>query len=138
MRQFKPFVSIFLTMFAFCGCAEQKFMSFPPGDAFEPYVREFEQLAGITVFNVDYEFREFDDRFASCRRNGDGGMISVDPTRWERLCDDQRRAIIFHELGHCVWNRGHLDDPPSYMSTNLRSCEFYVENREQLDAEMFE
>jgi hypothetical protein len=46
--------------------------------------------------------------------NGDREIL-IDETVWSQLGSDllffaRKRAIIFHELGHCVLNRGHIDD----------------------------
>lgn len=35
--------------------------------------------------------------------------ISIDKENWERASENSRRATIFHELGHCVLNRRHIN-----------------------------
>jgi hypothetical protein len=34
--------------------------------------------------------------------------VVVDKEYWGRLSDDERKLLIFHELGHCVLGRKHV------------------------------
>ncbi len=59
-----------------------------------------------------------------------------------------REQVVFHELGHCILGRDHLDDsvnlggyniiPKSIMSTMLFSSTFYDHNRTYYIDELFQ
>jgi hypothetical protein len=41
------------------------------------------------------------------------GNIDIDPTFWGRSSEIEKRALIYHEIAHCLWIRFHrnsLDD----------------------------
>lgn len=45
-----------------------------------------------------------------CVQPNDGQhFIRIDEVYWAGLPDDRREFIVFHELGHCVLDRRHLD-----------------------------
>ena len=54
---------------------------------------------------------EFDslanNKAGRCRPNGFSKIITINETMWKDLDSFQRRALIFHELGHCVLMRNH-------------------------------
>ena len=119
------------------GCGKKPFQKrIPPPDAFAEYVVEFESLLGSEIYNIYFAFGDLNS-YATCARST--GTITVDETRWADLCPLQRRALIFHELGHCVLMRDHTNDgdPISYMNPALRTCTYYEQNIDALDAELF-
>lgn len=121
------------------GCGGVKQKRIPPPDEFAAYVVEFEQLLGSEIYNVYFAFDELDPEIAQCNYTSVTSTITVDETRWADLCELQRRALIFHELGHCVLLREHTNDgdPISYMNPALRTCEYFEQNKTALDDEMF-
>lgn len=36
--------------------------------------------------------------------------IRIDKNYWDRINANEKEFVIYHELGHCLLNRGHLDD----------------------------
>ncbi len=63
---------------------------------------------------------------AACISYSDGfDSIIVNETMWEKLTETQREIVIFHELGHCILERGHIDEhneegiPVSMMNSYL-------------------
>ena len=48
---------------------------------------------------------------AICRTWGQGHReIVIEGPYWEKLSDYGKEELVFHELGHCVFNRGHNED----------------------------
>lgn len=46
-----------------------------------------------------------------CFRDPDDiNQIHLDRTYWEGASDLEKEFVVFHELGHCLLNRGHLND----------------------------
>jgi len=127
---------LFTLIFLF-GCAPSSDMRFEPANGFfDEYTREFEDLYGQDIGFVEFGFAAFDDRYAQCNRLANFGQVLVDKERWDDLCELQKRAVIFHELGHCVLHREHSGED-SYMYESIRSCEFYEGNKDGLDFELF-
>ena len=46
----------------------------------------------------------------TCRSGENIAHITVDLPFWTRSSPFEREMLIFHELGHCVLDRGHLED----------------------------
>ena len=40
--------------------------------------------------------------------------VVVDKFYWDTADDLEREFLVFHELGHCALNRGHLDDSDAH------------------------
>lgn len=91
---------------------------------FQPMLNDFQVLYGHTVVNVPIQFSD------SLGQNIAGECfvynnvfyeIKIDTQTWGQIDADAQEALIFHELGHCVLNRGHDTDimndgnPNSYM-----------------------
>lgn len=118
---------------------------------FAPYVQQFEATSAKVgrethVTNLVMKFGDLtaDRERAHCEIvTGETPLIVVDSKVWERLTDSERRALLFHEMGHCVRLRKHLDAktpdgmPASVMATYPLHEEYYLEHMEQLDTELF-
>jgi len=54
--------------------------------------------------------------------------VNIDSEFWESVGDNFREMVVFHELGHCFLNRGHLEDQTqngiclSIMRSGTGSC----------------
>jgi len=71
--------------------------------------------------NVDYDLIEIDGKIENitggsrvagqCQSNSaKPNLVTVDLNFWNRSNDITREFVIYHELGHCYLDRGHLDD----------------------------
>ena len=114
------------------------FTTYTIDPTFMPYVIEFSQH--VNVSRVTIQFGNVPEAAsAACYKNNLGDMtINVRNTMWNILCDKQKRALIFHELGHCVLGRDHLDNLDSYMYPEIQDCNFYELNEPYLIQELFE
>ena len=116
---------------------------------FEPYISEFESYYGSNIIDIPINFAKLKNRKVGVCYSWDSGYreIEIDRDQWEKeLTEDQKSALIFHELGHCELNRDHRDDlkedmcPESIMNWMLLrdSCmkkykiEYFEEIFEQL------
>ena len=133
-KRMRHVLLLLIALIASCAPTEVRF-----GDATDdlrPYVEEFAILYGRDIVGVTYDWGEYDDRCAQCLRANGELIITVDRSRWDDLCEAQKIAKVFHELGHCLLNRDHVDTD-SYMFPRLLMCDYYEENREALDQELF-
>lgn len=127
-------ISILLT-----SCAPVKFKGNEPGDDIRPYVESFVSAYGYPLPEILWVMAEVSG-YGLCTTNGSSRKITIDPDDWEGLCELQRKALVWHELGHCVLDRPHTNDgdPPSYMNPSLKTCQYYDLNELELDQELFD
>lgn len=66
------------------------------------------------------------------------GVVTLNSKYWEHMNDDQKRLLVYHELGHCLLGLPHSSDPHSIMvnSTDL-VYESFVKNKDELVKELF-
>lgn len=81
-----------------------------------------------------------------CKSYSDGSQqVIVDEQYWNRISDEEREYLVFHELGHCILKREHNDSKDengsciSIMQSGTNGCksEYSDENRAQLLKELF-
>lgn len=107
---------------------------------FEPYVSEFEWFYGKKV-KSGISFADLDDDSVGMCYYVTGN-IEIDRDYWETQDEFGKEELIFHELGHCVLNKGHNEHkmgecPASIMYPNLvPGC--YKQHREYYLAELFD
>lgn len=110
------FVALFLFV-CLAGCGKPHRTLVTADEAFQPYIDEFITEAdkrGVS-FNPDHlivEFGEVKETDAVCQR-GRAAKITVDPGEWETettwVEENTNRVLIFHELGHCLLGKGHVE-----------------------------
>lgn len=99
--------------FILIGCAPQvqttdpgAFNSIDP--AFVPYYNSFDAMYGTKVATPIAFVAQKYPTVGECMKYSDGHrQIEVDPDYWEYLDPQSRTVLIYHELGHCVFNRLH-------------------------------
>jgi hypothetical protein len=64
--------------------------------------------------------------------------ITIRPDLWETMDEYRRRAILFHELGHCVLHRDHRTDVVAIMNPASVSGAELVHDGEHLIDELFQ
>lgn len=109
-----------------------------------PVIQTFAQEAqtrGIPVdTSVSVTFGEPDaGTMAQCKHVLADHWIVVSRDEWLRDSDARREEILFHELGHCVLGRPHLDDgTETLMTTKLVSEDVYEGARTTFIDELFQ
>ncbi|MFW9950228.1 MAG: putative metallopeptidase [Candidatus Thorarchaeota archaeon] len=95
------------------------------------HVEEFIRLSGDPI--VKFKTRNIEIRFVEkldgitagkCISYGKiGTLIEISEEQWEKMTELQQKALVFHELGHCVLNRDHTTTffPQSVCPTSLMS-----------------
>ena len=89
---------------------------------FQEYVDRFIEEAAQRGTQIDFSDTGLQIQFGTvppeaagvCNGRGDGTsgshVIYVRRSSWNEYSDSQRERLVFHELGHCELNRGHLND----------------------------
>lgn len=133
------FVSITLLLFAACEIEETPIVDdLYIAPELQPYFDLFETEAAAR--GLDYKLDEEnlegyllrisdDDVLGTCSFNPDRPQrVTIDVTFWRQASDFEREMVVFHELGHCVLGRDHIDDANangtcvSIMHSGLGNC----------------
>lgn len=140
----KGFISSVMFMLIFSSCFDQEFMQVEP----EAHLN-FEQELRVHVENylIEAEKRGIDvsDRISEVQGvineiNDDNvagtctwhshspNEIVIDESFWNNASSLYREFVVFHELGHCVQDRGHREDQftngncVSIMASGVGNC----------------
>lgn len=72
------------------------------------YIEEFEATYGVSTRSISIEFV---DQIGSGNALYAGyckdGSIVINEAYWKANSNERREALIYHELGHCLFGRGH-------------------------------
>lgn len=102
----------FLILLFICNCQKERNQLYP--DELGKYVDEFFLQANLRGMKMNVEDYDFEIKFkpiedykilGSC--NPWNSSIKLDPDKWERLDEQKREWLVFHELGHCLLQRPH-------------------------------
>ena len=97
-------VLLFLTA---CGVPKPK----TTDSDFIQYVERFEQETSVNVFVPIIYGGVKNDYAAVCEIYSDGyRLIRVNAYHWDRMQEFGKEELVYHELGHCVLNRDHVND----------------------------
>ena len=98
-------------------CKKEETKTYNVDIAFEPYVQLFIEEGAIRGHAIDFSdtglLVEFSDQIVN---NASGYCylgeyhVVVDKSEWNMLAENQKRFLIFHELGHCELDRRHRND----------------------------
>lgn len=89
---------------------------------FKPYYDSFHSRYNVSPYNISAHFYETkDNNRGYC--SGDG--IFLDRANWHSARDNEKEYLVFHELGHCVWNLKHIDDTILYRGFIIRASLMY-------------
>ena len=78
-------------------------------------------------------------------KDNEPNTVIIDKIYWDKSNDLQREFVVFHELGHCVLNREHLDDADnngnciSIMTSGVGQCNivYNITTRSNMLNELF-
>lgn len=84
------------------------------------YLERFREEGSLRGINIDYEKRPVEARIELHENDIQLGwcnfdfetqhMIIINNLFWPILNDLEKEKLVFHELGHCVLGRAHLDE----------------------------
>lgn len=129
-------------------CADKKETLYQGIDPeFQEFVDEFQvdsiqQGKPVTVY-IPINFHEMDGFAGKCKNKAE---ILIDPDDWESRSVHQQKALIYHELGHCVLGRDHYNEtvsdglfgrPVSIMTEHLGLVDFNSSHFDSYIEELF-
>lgn len=120
------------------GCGKFTYREYVPDDV-KPYLDEFEQAYGVDPTVVAYAFRSLpDDSAGKCVG---ATQVLLSTRYWPQYPTELRRALIWHEIGHCIFGLDHDNSlfsdqcPASLMGYRLPSRTCYLAHRLELEAD---
>jgi hypothetical protein len=75
----------------------------------EPFVKEFEEIYHTEVL-VNVYVTELPVNIGGECIESENRTIELNKPYWEAISYFGKEQLLFHELGHCVLNRGHRND----------------------------
>lgn len=98
-----------LALLLLCGCGKEPTVTV---DAIlVPYLDSFSADTGVSAERVSATFGQVTlPAVAYCVVMGNEKSVIVDKTFWDRSSENQRQELIYHELGHCAMNLGHIPE----------------------------
>jgi len=118
--------------------------------SFKSYLNIFLDQAsqrGVYV-DVDSLIVDFSDIHITDKENvlgvcylspGSPPVVNIDRVHWRSLGLVERQLLLFHELGHCLLHRDHVEDSTiSIMNPYLISAQTFSKNEEGLMSELFD
>jgi hypothetical protein len=116
--------------------------------AFSIYLSNFSSYYNVSVAGTTVEFETLEDDAVGVCDMSDN-EIKIDPEYWYNADDYEKEELIYHELGHCVFNLEHNEDlvqmpnmpvgammPVSIMYPYTLDSTLYAENRDYYLAEL--
>lgn len=119
------------------------------------YFERFEYEAKVRGYSIDLnqlqisgEIKNIADEnvAGTCQYGSHIKHVTIDASFWNRYNYLEREFVVFHELGHCVLSRGHLESSfdngvcKSVMHSGLSGCQVVYNNanREYYLDELFQ
>lgn len=101
----------FILLLLLVGCAKSQSGNPDIGidPTFTPYVQKYETLKGSQIKSyITINFAELpDNKYGLAWTNG---RIQIDTKFWRVLSEENRLALVSHELGHADLGRDHFND----------------------------
>ena len=116
-------------------------------NAFKTYIDSFESDWGLSIKDLTVEFDTIEqDEETKTLILGECTLqtnvtphIAVDTGLWQNLSDTRRKLLMYHELGHCVLFRKHVEGiNTSIMNPTLISAFTFSKNKDYFIEELFD
>lgn len=149
-------LGLFIGAFWFLGCTEQESYDYRTAISpeFRVYFERFETEAATRGIDIDWSAQYIYTSLTSIESDAVGQCLTyeqgrndllIDEDYWSRSSDTNREFLIFHELGHCVLQRSHIDSSnpdgtcQSIMNSGNDSCRknYNITTRTQYLDELF-
>lgn len=104
-------INLLSTFILLSGCGTMRALIIE--EEFRPYYNEFKEDYGlypnISIMMADDDVFRTVQIAAHCRKSKPHRVIEVKRSKWDKFTDLQKKIIVYHELGHCLFNRDHVE-----------------------------
>lgn len=117
-----------------CGIESKNLMNITPTNSeLKPYLDDFIAMAKINGYDTSrFNYIELGMTFGSlegttiglCRTNYSQGQVTIDKDFWNNSFEVDKRALVFHELGHCLLFKGHESEKTLITLTDSSGISF--------------
>lgn len=104
------------SLLLFNSCREQESLQEEVDPIFIPYANDFAKEASLRGLDLADALKEVSIVFGPTQNpfwdgqcNTDERRIIINPISWRNNDDTQKKLTLFHELGHCLLGRDHLN-----------------------------
>ncbi len=73
----------------------------------KPYFERFCAEVGGDCSTVSGEFADLGSTYAGMCNYTNPNSVQINAAYWERINDEDKEEVVFHELGHCLLGLGH-------------------------------
>jgi len=144
-----------IIMLSVMACRKDEAIQLFVDSSLQEYFDRFAEEGGKRNVVVDYEAARISgyirlitspNVIGQCAHDpNEPGTVIIDRTYWNSSTDLEREFLVFHELGHCVLDRDHLDEADgqgnciSMMTSGSGQCRinYNQSTREKLLNELF-
>ena len=148
-------LSIIIIIFFGIACQKDEVVDLFVDSSLQEYFDRFAAEGALRNVVVDYEASKVSgyirlitapNVIGQCAHDpNQPSTVIIDRTYWNIANDLQKEFLVFHELGHCVLNRDHLDEADdqgnciSIMTSGSSQCKinYNLNTREKLLDELF-
>jgi len=145
-----------MSMLIISSCEVEPQITFIVDTPVQEYYERFIYEAAVRGLNLEYATYQVDATISDIPEHNVIGQcswsethqhaITLDRAYWNNASDMQREFVVFHELGHCVLGRAHVDNSDangnctSIMTSGAGDCRivYLQHNRDRLLDELFE
>ena len=137
-----------ISIVTFAACEVEPEITFVIDEPLEAYYERFIDEAYVRGIDVEYATYQVEATIGEITTPNVIGTCSLDQTHrhsivldrvyWRNATDLQREFLVFHELGHCVLGREHVDNSDgngnciSIMSSGTGDCRVVYSNSNRL------
>ncbi len=151
----KTALSLLAVGMVWSSCAKDDDLEYYVDAPLQEYFDRFEAEAALRGVTIDYDVLQISgdiriiatpNVIGQCiRTEEEANTVVVEKFYWDSADDLEREVLIFHELGHCALDRGHLDDSDgqghciSIMTSGTGACDvvYTAATRDELIDELF-
>jgi len=148
-------LSLIIIIFSGISCRKDEVIDSFVDSSLQDYFERFTEEGALRTVVVDYQASRVSgyirlittpNVIGQCAHDpNEPSTVIIDRSYWNIATDLEREFLVFHELGHCVLNRDHLDEADnqgnciSIMTSGSSQCKInYNQNtREKLLDELF-
>lgn len=120
-----------LSIFIFFGCSDNEQAPTVILEEFQPYIDTFQAEAASRGYTIDLSGLSvtYSENLGDFCGWGANFQIQIKGSCWSTFTESQKEELMFHEIGHAVFRRQHLEDVmPNSSQKSIMTTAFGVYN----------